>query len=152
MILDAKLICSEAQSIAALNANDTVLSDKSIDFGAAGTDSLGNTAVHDPGRGNNIGVLCQVTTACTGDSGATVTVELVTADNEALDSNLVVLQKTAAIAVTALVAGYQFRFDGIPPGAAKRYVGFRYTNLTADMTAGAITAGLVMDKQTTFVG
>jgi hypothetical protein len=69
------------------------------------------------------------------------------ADNEALDSNLVVLQDTGPIAVATAKAGYQFRL-ALPVGITKRFLGIRYENLTNDLTAGAVTATLLIDGQT----
>lgn len=155
MFFDAKLLCSDEQDISTLTnggATPTILSDKSIDFGAAGADTLGNTNRHDPGRGSTLKAIAQVTTAITSGGAATVKCEIVEADDEALTSNLVVLQASAAIAKADLVAGYQWKFDGIPPGVADRYVGFRWTGGGADLTAGKVTAGFLFDKQTTFVG
>ena len=52
-------------------------------------------------------------------------------------------------ALATLIAGYQFRL-AVPPGVSKRYLGLRYTVGTAETTAGKVTAGLVIDKQTNF--
>ena len=147
-MFDALTLFSNDQDISAMNANDLLLCDKSVDLGVAGTDALGNTVLKDVGRGMCPELLIQVTTAVTGAGGALVTFQLVEADNEALDSNLVILASTAAIAVTALVAGYQARLCCVPPGVSKRFIGVRFLNTIADLTAGKITAGLVIGKNT----
>jgi len=147
MMTDAHLLFSDEQSLA-INVG-TALSDKSIDLGASATDTLGNTVISDIGRGTQIEVFCQITTAVVASGGsATLQVELVMADDEALSTNLVVLHATAAIAKTVLVAGYQFRLGGTPPpGVSSRYLGLRYTVATANIDSGNITAGLVKDRQ-----
>mgnify|MGYP001575286605 CR=1 FL=1 len=125
------------------------LSDKSIDMwnGARQTTVLGNTPLLDPGRGNPIEVVVQVTEAFVGAT-ATVLVELVMADDEALTSNLVSLSPapggsiTVGIAVATLVAGYQFRIAALPVGVSKRYLGLRYNIFTATTTAGKCSAWL----------
>lgn len=148
MMLDALNLFSDDQDLS--QAAGTYLSDKSIFLGDINTDVLGNTPPQDIGRGVPVQVLCQITeTVDSVEEDATVEAQLVMADNEALDSNLVVLQSTGAIAEATLVAGYQFRLGGtIPPGITKAYIGMRYLVAVHTTTAGKITAGIVETKDT----
>lgn len=150
MLLDAFNLFSDDQDLS--QDAGTYLSDKSIDLGAAVTDTLGNTIPSDIGRGVPIEVFCQMTESLSTGSSPTLQAQLVMADNEALDSNLVVLCETIAIAAAVLVAGYQFRLGGmVPPGISKRFLGMRYILATATTTTGKITAGLAKDRQLTSV-
>lgn len=142
--LDAETILSDKQDLA--KAVGSYLSDKSYDLGATGSDVNGNTPISDPGR-SHVPIHVQVTETFASAGAATMKVDLVMADNDALTSNLVVLQSTDTIALATLVAGYQFRLGpSLPPGVLKRYFGFRYTVGTATMTAGKITAAVLMDR------
>jgi hypothetical protein len=154
MALDANLILSDDQDLSQVIG--AYLSDKSVDLwnGARQTTAKGNTPVMDPGMGNHVLVVCQVTESFVGAT-ATVNGELIMADDEALTSNVVVLQQapggsvTVGIPVATLVAGYQFRIGGtIPPGVSKRYLGVRYNIFTATTTSGKITAFLTRNWAT----
>lgn len=151
---DANLIMSDDQDLSQVVG--AYLSDKSIDLWdqTRQTTAHGNTPVMDPGRGNPVEVIVQVTEAFVG-VGATVSCELVMADDAALTTNLVSLQQapgasvTVGIAVATLVAGYQFRVGGvIPAGTSKRYLGVRYNIFTATTTAGKCTAYLNKNRVT----
>lgn len=147
MIQDLELTFSNDQTLAI--AVGTALSTKSVDLGANGAAALGGKGYHDVGRGGPVQVWCQITATATSGGAGTLQVELVMADNGALTSNLVILQKTEAIALATLVAGYQFRIGGtVPPGITKQFIGLRYTVATADLTGGTISAGLLWDRQT----
>ena len=131
------------------------LSDKSIDLwgGARQTTVLGNTPVLDPGRGNELEVVVQVSEAFVGAT-ATVIFELVMADDEALTSNLVSVAQapggsiTVGIPVATLIVGYQVRLRTVPQGITKRYLGMRYNILTATTTAGKVHAYLAKNRNT----
>jgi hypothetical protein len=130
------------QSLVAAVGN--LLGDKSIDNGAAGTDNLGNTMLRDLGRGEPLEVHIGIVTAVDSAGGAaTVQFQLVMADNEALDSNLVVLAETAAIAEATLVAGYKARIGLVPPGTTKKFIGVRYVIAGEDVTVGTCIAALI---------
>lgn len=145
MMLDLNNLCSDDQDLAQVIG--TYLCTRSIKRGDAATDQFGNSLTGDAGKAE-VPLLCQVTEAFTGANG-TVQAQLVQADDEALATNLEVLQETAAIAVATLVAGYQFRLGkDLPPGMTKAYWGFRYLIGTTNMTTGKITAGVVGTRQT----
>jgi hypothetical protein len=149
MYLDQTLMFSDEQDLSQVAG--TYLSDKSIDLGVAGSIPQGGSTIFDVGPGQSLSVLCQVIEAFTSaGSTGTVQVQLVMADNEALSTNLVVLQETAAIVVTTLVQGYQFRLGALPQGITKGFLGLRYLVAVQTTTAGTITAGLVRDLQQSF--
>lgn len=146
MLLDVQNLVSDDQDLSQTAAS--YLSDYSIDLAAAGTATgPGGTVRRDPG-GTPVQLLCQVTQTFDSGGAATVVVDLVTADNAALTTNLVVIQSTQAIGYATLVAGYEFTIGGtIPRGlTADRYLGLRYTIAGATTTAGTVTAGLVWTK------
>jgi hypothetical protein len=65
MMMDRLLKLSDAQDLSAMNATDTVLSEKSIDLKTLGSDhwavdDLGNSIVADFGKGKKVEVLVQV--------------------------------------------------------------------------------------------
>lgn len=150
-MMDALEVLSDGQDLSQVVGS--YLSDKSIDMwkGARQTTPLGNTPMLDLGRGNPILVECCVREAFVGAT-ATVLVELVMADDEALTTNLVSLTQapggsiTVGIPVATLVIGYRFRIAGaLPLGMTKRYLGLRYNIFTATTTAGTIDAHLCKD-------
>ena len=145
MQLDAQCLFSDDQDIS--QTVDTYLCSHSYDLGVAGVDALGNTIIKDLGRGNAPVLFCQITEAVTATGAATVDFQLVMADDEALTSNLTVLQTTGAIGKASLIAGYQPRL-ALPVGISKRYLGIQYVIAGDTTTAGKVTAGLVALKQT----
>lgn len=147
---DAATICSQNQDLTGQVAG-TVLSTSSMDLGVAGTPPDAFQAVGsiiaDFGRGRPIFPEVRVTTAFTsGSSTGTVVAQLVMADSADLTSNLVVLEETAAIIVTTLVAGYRFRLGSVPGGITKEFLGFRYTVAVDTITAGKIWAEFTLSK------
>lgn len=153
MLLDKQNTVSNQQSLVA--AVGTVVSTDSIDlWGQAAVPTvpgLGGSVLKDIGRGKEPELLCQITEQVTSGGAGTLQFQLVMADDDALTTNPVVLQETVAIAKATLVPGYQARLC-IPVGVSKRYLGAKYVIGTADLTGGKVTAGIVMDKQTSFVG
>ncbi len=152
MLMDVQNLFSDKQSLvgAVGNINGT----NAIDLGVAGTIiSAGGSPTNDPGRGDPPEVVAQVTSAVTsGANIATVQAQLVSADSADLLTNPTVLEQSAAIGVAALVPGYRFRLGSVPPGVNQRYLGIRFVIAGEATTAGAATAGLVIDDQETFVG
>lgn len=145
MQLDAQCLFSDLQDIGQVAG--TYLCTNSYDLGVAEADALGNTILKDLGRGNAPELFVMINEAVTSGGAATVDFQLIQADNEAMTSNLQVLQSTGAIAVATLVSGYQPRLS-LPAGITKRYLGIQYVIATATTTAGTVTAGLVALKQT----
>ena len=153
MPIDANEILSDNQDLAQVVGS--YLSTKSYDMwgGAQRTTINGNSPVMDLGRGNHKELVVQVTEAFVGAT-ATVLVELVMADDEALTTNLVSLTQapggsiTVGIPVATLIAGYLFRIDLPGFGVTKRYLGLRYNIFTATTTAGKISAYLARVRST----
>ncbi len=154
MAIDASLMFSNDQSLAQVVGS--YLSTYSIDLwnAARQTTAKGNTPPMDPGRGNDVEIVCQVTESFVGAT-ATMSVELINTTDEALTAGLVSLQQapggsvTVGIPVATLVAGYQFRIGcDLPAGIALRYLGLRFNIFTATTTAGKITAYLGRNRVT----
>lgn len=136
MIIDKNLLFSDAQAI-----TGTARSTNVIDMGAIAAGS-------NLGKGNeDVEVFVQVvTTMDSSGEAATLTVTLCTDSDETI-SNGTVLQSTAAIPEATLVAGYQLSLGRVPVNAL-RYLDLNYTVGTENFTSGAITAGLILDRQT----
>lgn len=147
MMYDIQHLLADEQDLSQNTGNYLGLG--SVDLGTAGTDALGNTVVADFGRGHPVEVVGKVITAFTSaGSTATVTMQLVMADNDALSSNLTILTQTDAIIVTALTAGYTWKLRCVPAGVTKRYLGVRWVIAGEATTAGTATAFLCVDRQT----
>ncbi|MBS2025211.1 MAG: hypothetical protein JST92_22655, partial [Deltaproteobacteria bacterium] len=94
---------------------------------------------------SEIAVDVRIDTTVTSAGAATVQLQLVTADDQGLTTNLTVIQQTDAIAKAALVKGYRFLLGKLPPGLARRFLGVRYVIGTAALTAGTASASLVLN-------
>jgi len=145
MIFSEQQIFSDKQAVTAAAVSTNV-----IDLGAAGTPYGAAAALnHDVGKGTKVPVLAQVTTAFGTAAGMTaLTIALETGATVALGT--VVLSQTILLA--DLVAGKQVSFDVLPNDLTGRYLGFRYTPVTGNANAGAITAGITMGNQTNTTG
>lgn len=88
-------------------------------------------------------ILCQVTEAFVG--GDSLEVKVQTDDDSAFGS-ATTIASSGAIATASLVLGYQFYID-VPLETAEQYLRLYY-DVTGTMSAGKITAGIVVDKQT----
>lgn len=127
--IDQNLVMSDAQAVTA-----TAVSTKSIDTA---------TALRNIGSGEPIEVLVAVGTAFTASGSATMTIALQdSADNSSFADVLV----GPAIAVASMVAGYE-AFRVRLPATLRRYIALNYTVATGPMTAGALTATLILDRQ-----
>lgn len=143
MIMDRETLVSINQSCAA--GPSTIVSTDKIDLGAAGTTARGNTPPQDAGRADPE-LLVQVTTDFATADAATLQVQLCESDNADLSAPTVVCE-TPVLAAALLVAGYQPRLD-VPVGIKKRYLGMNYVIGTGTFSAGKITAGIILDRQT----
>lgn len=143
---DAHASLSDSQNLA--QAPGAYLSDHSYDFGQVQADGLGRPPIYDPGR-TYTDLVVQVTETFASAGAATVTADLVMADDEGLTVNLTVLRSSGAIDKALLTAGYQFRIGGtLPVGIARRYLGLRYTVGVDTTTAGKVSAWLGECSQT----
>jgi len=139
MFMDKELMFAEEQSIAATVGD--VLSENVIDLGGP-----------DKGDGEPLEVYVQIDTSVdSAADGASVQFKLQTADalsGDNLDSPTDMIM-TAALAEADLTAGTLVHLGRVP-GGAKRYLQLCATLSGEEVTAGAITAGLVRSKQTNF--
>lgn len=130
--VDKQLTVSDAQAVTA-----TAVSTNAIDTG-------GSTPLRDVGRGSIMRMIITTSIAATAAGAATVTFELIQADDAALTTNVEVLESTAAIGKATLVIGYT-AMNFVLPSNTRRYIGVRYTVATGPLTAGTFTASLVKD-------
>lgn len=152
MIQDVLALFNDKTDISAYTIANSPYGSKSIDTFATGSPAatgpigaIGGPLLHDIGRGRKLQIFAQITTAP--DSAAhtaTIKVDFISSAAATLTAPTV-LNSTAAIVVTALVAGYRFRLGNIPAGIAQRYIGVQYTIAVQDLNAGAVTAGLQFD-------
>lgn len=140
MLFDAQNEFSRHQAV-----TTTALSTNNIDLGETGTMVGGDRPTSDPGNAYHGEIVAQVTKDFA--SGTSIQVQIVTADNEDMNSNLTVIQETPAIPVADLKAGYRFRLGKLPSGITQRYLGLRYV-VDGTFDAGTISAGLVWNAQT----
>jgi hypothetical protein len=119
---------------------------------AAGTQASANTLdlvnPRNLGIGAELGIIAQVTTTFTsGGAGTLAWAFQGSVDNSAWTTML----SSPTYALANLVAGNQLGLSGIPdlaPGQAlPRYLRLLWTVGTATMTAGAVMAALVLDRQ-----
>lgn len=148
MVRDGEMILCDQQSL--VNAVGTFLSEGSYDFGAA--DSMvaafqaRGTLPHDHGAGNPLFLNCVIVEAVDSAGGAaTLKLELITADDEALTTNVVSHAITGTALLEAdLIAGFQAPFPvTLPPGLnADRWFGLRFTVAGEAITVGKIDVWL----------
>jgi len=129
MLTDKNLLCCSAQAV--YSDGTSVLGTGSVDLSSA----------KDLAPGEPLSSFARVTTAFAG--GTSCAFEIVSADNAALSSNLVVLATTPAILTATLAEGYVIPMpDFVANSAQDRYIGIRAT-CVGTMTAGSITAGFI---------
>lgn len=87
------------------------------------------------------------TTATDSGSDATVTIELVGADNEALTTNATVMASSGAIAFASLIGGTTLWLSALPFYKTRRYFGVRYTVGSGPLTGGAFSAFVTLHPQ-----
>lgn len=137
MILDKFTMFSHEQSL--ISAAGDVVSDV-LDTGAGAN----------VGEGNPLQLSAWITTTCV---GATATVALTLKSSASSDMSSPQTDLTLpAVAVASLVAGYQFKTGGFVPKGTLRYLQITYTIATAALTAGAVSAGINLDRPTELLG
>lgn len=121
-----------------------------FDYQAAITSTRNSTNVIDLiktaqniGVGNELYVDLTVVEAFTAGGSATLQIAVVTDDNAALSSPTTLQDQPAVIPVASLVLGLRMPIR-VHPAAFERYLGLVYTVATGPMTAGKVTAGLVL--------
>jgi hypothetical protein len=120
---------------------NTVSIQQAVTATAVSTDSI-LISNRDLGRGHPHRFYVDCDEAVTAAGAATVTFELVQADNTALSTNVEVLATSPAIGKAALLAGTR-PFEGIVPRTSRAHLGIRYTVGTGPLTAGKFTGGIV---------
>lgn len=133
MILDYLNLFSQAQAVTASAASTDI-----IDLGPLS----GGNDVRDIGPGYPIEFMAHVATTATAAGDATVTISLQTSKTSDFASATTLLQ-TGAIPVASLKAGY--KYVAVVPHGTQRYLRVNYTVGTGPLTAGAFTAGLLLD-------
>lgn len=87
------------------------------------------------------------TTATDSGSDATVTIELVGADNAALTTNPTVMASLGAVPFASLIGGTTLGIIAMPFYKTRRYFGVRYTVASGPLTAGAVSAFITLQPQ-----
>lgn len=131
MYMDRGLLFSEAQAITATAFSTTK---PSLDI-----------ANRDIGKSHNIWLVILVTTTFTAAGAATLDIDLISDDNSAMSSP-VVMQKIVSTPIpkATLVQGFK-KVVKLDPGTYELFMGLNYTVATGPMTTGAITA-FITDK------
>ena len=132
MYLDKQLMVSDAQLVTA-----TAVSTNMIDTQLA-------SPIRAVGWGEEMRMVITAALAALAAGAATVTFELIQADDANGTVNVEVLAGTAAIPKATIVAGY-VAMDLVLPRNTRRYIGVRYTVGTGPLTQGTFSAGLVHD-------
>ena len=138
MIMDKNTTFCDA--LAVDSAAGTTLEGDVIDLGAASLN---------PGAGQPLYLVIQVTTAFTSGGSATVAFVLASDAQAAIATNGAATEHylTEAIPVASLVVGYK-RIIALPQGVDyERYLGVLVTTAAATTTAGSISAFLTWDVQ-----
>jgi hypothetical protein len=104
---------------------------------------IGDNATIDLSAGEPLYVVIEITTAWVG-SGASVNIQLTTADNEALTTNPVNIWETGSEGIADLVVGKRWIVN-MPEHDYKAWLGLRITVGSADTTAGAMNVYLAKD-------
>jgi hypothetical protein len=133
MIQDARLLVSGS-----ISSSDNSITGQTVtgtDTTVLSTNTVDLSVNRDIGEGHDVHARIQVATAASG--GTSVEVQVVTADNAALSTNLTVIGSTGAIPVASAAAGARFALQINPRIASKgqRYLGLRY------VLVGAVSAG-----------
>jgi hypothetical protein len=132
MLTDANLTLSAAQAVTA-----TAFSTNTIDLGVS----------RDIGSGEELNIYVNVDVTATAAGAATVNFQVVTSANANLSTPTIIGQ-TDAIPKANLVAGKQITIP-VPRSfinaLGQRYFGLQYTVGTGPLTAGAFSAGVVID-------
>lgn len=129
-----------------LDKGNLVSSAQAVTSSAGSTDVIDLSQARAIGDGEELEFFVNVDTAATAAGAATVTFQVQTDDNSAFSSPTTVIQ-TDAIPKATLVAGHQIKIP-LPDGATpERYLRLYYSVATGPLTAGAFTAGLVLDVQ-----
>jgi hypothetical protein len=147
MIFDNTLLFSDAQAITAVAASTNV-----VDLGANGT-PYGDTRalVRDIGKGGkSVPIWVSITEAFNNLTSLEILLQV---DDNSGFASPKTLSRSGPIALADLIAGKPIDYpDYIPQGANERYIRLFYDITGIAPTTGKITAGVVADRQTNFIG
>lgn len=130
MILDKEQMFSDGQAVTNSQASTNY-----IDLGA----------VRDIGAGKSLDVLFVSPVAAQSAGNSTLVIALET-DTQSSFATKVTLAQSGSIAKAAITKGAELWRPKLPAGV-QRYLRAYYTVGTADLTAGTITAGIVLDRK-----
>lgn len=134
---DLRVANSQAVTVTAVSAS-------SIDLGSA------ENANQEVGEGEALKAFISTQVAAAAAGAATVTFEIITADDAALTSNVTVRGSSGPIGKADLIpTGHPVivRQNPVPGNLGQRYLGVRFTVATGPLTAGTFTADFVKDIQ-----
>jgi hypothetical protein len=146
---DAKLLFSDAQSMAinaAANSNSTNVIDLTS---GNGKDALGNARVADPSAGGRPVVEILVTTALVGAAdSAVLTIALYehTAATS-IDSGNLITSLTVTVGTAGVAAGTRFSLPIPADVIDERYIGLDYSVATQNISSGNVDAAIVMGRE-----
>lgn len=149
MYVDKNLEFSDAQAVTTTAISSNVYDLFSVKAGgAAAADISPNTRI-DIGAGEQLYLVVSTQAAITdASSDATLVVNLESADDAGLTSNVIVHATTGTLAfATYSPAGTLIWVIALPVGLYRRYLGVRYTVASGPFTAGAIDAFLTPNLQ-----
>lgn len=147
MIFDNTLLFSDAQAITADAASTNI-----VDLGATGTPYGASAAlVRDIGKGSpKVPLWISITEAFNNLTSLEILLQV--DDNSGFASPKTV-SRSGVIPLADLVAGKAIDYpDYVPQGANERYFRLYYDITGTAPTTGKITAGVVADRQTNFIG
>lgn len=119
--------------------------DQAVTNSQASTNYIDLGVVRDIGIGAPIEVFAMMT-ATAQSGGSSTLVAAIETDTQSSFATKVTLAQTSAIAKASLVQGFEFLKLKLPQGV-QRYLQLSYTVGTADLTAGTIRAGLILNRQ-----
>jgi len=129
------------------DAQNTLSSAQAVTSTAFSTNTIDLSQARDVGAGEELNVYVNVDTTATAAGAATVNFQIVTSANSNLSSPTIIGQ-TDAIPKASLVAGQQIIIPvprSLINATGQRYLGLQYTVGTGPLTAGAFSAGVVID-------
>lgn len=160
MLLDKQLTFSDQQSLAV--APGAVISTNTVDLRPTATAAVNvapgattgvlGAPINDIAKGNTLELLVQITEAFASGGAGTLRVEAISSDKADLTDatgTITTRADTGVMALATLTLGRQLNLT-LPTGITQRYLGLRYTIATAAMTAGKVTAGFIVDRQSNY--
>jgi hypothetical protein len=150
MYVDSQVEFSDAQALTVSAISQNVYDTLTVKKGGNPAPDISPNIRLDHGTGVDHSYLVVSTPVAITDAGndATLTVELVSADDEALTAGVVVHFSSGALAFGAFsAAGQVIAMAKMPIGLYKRYIGVRYTVGAGPLLTGAVDAFITTDVQ-----